>query len=152
MLFNVDFPTSRRNQMQESGLFRQFIGTILRVSQDGQHDTLIRRWGVQSHTGTSHDDHSPQCLVACDDVISRADGTVGRPSAEFPDNQASLPVAAVFFLPKSSVLSPLALDIVAQTARRANSGSIVVIRANHDHEAGGTARRRVFGAMLCAMS
>ena len=41
---------------------------------------------------------------------------------ELPDNKALLPVEAVFFLPKSSALSPLALDIVAQTARRA-SGS-----------------------------
>jgi hypothetical protein len=57
---------------------------------------------------------------------------------ELPDNQALLPVAGVFFLPKSSTLSPLALDIVAQTARRADSGSIVIIRASHDHEAGET--------------
>ena len=63
---------------------------------------------------------------------------------EFLDNQALLPVAAVFFLPKSSVLSPLALDIVAQTARRADFGSIVVIRANHDNEAGETAQTAVF--------
>ena len=56
---------------------------------------------------------------------------------ELQDDQALLPVAAVFFLPKSSTLSPLALDIVAQTARRAESGSIVIIRASHDHEAGG---------------
>jgi hypothetical protein len=63
---------------------------------------------------------------------------------EFLDNQALLPVAAVFFLPKSSVLSPLALDIVAQTARRADSRSIVIIRANHDDEAGETAQTAVF--------
>ncbi len=63
---------------------------------------------------------------------------------ELPDNQALLPVAAVFFLPKSSALSPLALDIVAHTARRADSGSIVIIRASHDHEAGETAQTAVF--------
>ncbi len=63
---------------------------------------------------------------------------------ELPDNQALLPVAAVFLLPKSSALSPLALDIVAQTARRADSGSIVIIRASHDHEAGETAKTAVF--------
>jgi hypothetical protein len=62
---------------------------------------------------------------------------------EAPDNQASLPIAAVFFLPKSSALSPLALDIVAQAARRADSGTIVIIRANHDHEAGETAQTAV---------
>ena len=32
------------------------------------------------------------------------------------------------------------MDIVAQTARRADSRSIVIIRANHDHEAGETAQ------------
>ena len=55
-----------------------------------------------------------------------------------PDNQALLPVAAVFFLPKSSVLSPLAMDIVAQAAHRVDSGTIVIIRADHDREAGET--------------
>jgi outer membrane protein OmpA-like peptidoglycan-associated protein len=64
----------------------------------------------------------------------------GTVEQELPDSQALLPVAAVFFLPKSSALSPLALDIVAQTARRADSRSIVIIRANHDHEAGETAQ------------
>ena len=59
---------------------------------------------------------------------------------ELPDNQVLLPVAAVFFLPKSSALSPLARDIVAQTARRADPGSIVIIRANHDQEAGETSQ------------
>ncbi len=63
---------------------------------------------------------------------------------ELPDNQALLPVAGVFFLPKSSTLSPLARDIVAQTARRADSGSTVIIRASHDHEAGETAQTAVF--------
>jgi hypothetical protein len=59
---------------------------------------------------------------------------------EPPDNQALLPVAAVFFLPKSSALSPLALDIVAQAARQADSGTIVIIQANHDREVGETAQ------------
>jgi len=65
---------------------------------------------------------------------------------EPPDNQALLPIAAVFFLPKSSALSPLAVDIVAQTARRADPGSIVIIRANHDHEAGETSQTAAFRA------
>jgi hypothetical protein len=59
---------------------------------------------------------------------------------ELPDSQALLPVAAVFFLPKSSALSPLALDIVAQAARQAASGGIVIIGANHDRQAGETAQ------------
>jgi hypothetical protein len=69
---------------------------------------------------------------------------------ESPSNQALLPVTAVFFLPKSSALSPLALKIVAQAARQAqaashaDSGTIVVIRANHDHEAGETAQTALF--------
>jgi hypothetical protein len=63
---------------------------------------------------------------------------------ELQDDQALLPVAAVFFLPKSSTLSPLALDIVAQTARRADSGTIVIIRASHDHESGETAQTALF--------
>jgi hypothetical protein len=57
------------------------------------------------------------------------------------DNQALLPV---FFLPKSSTLSPLALDVVVQAARRADSGTIVIIRASHDHEAGETAQTARF--------
>ena len=57
------------------------------------------------------------------------------------DNQALLPV---FFLPKSSALSPLALDVVVQAARRADSGTIVIIRASHDHEAGETAQTALF--------
>ena len=43
-------------------------------------------------------------------------------------------------IPRSSALSPLALDIVAQAARRADSATIVLIRANHDREAGETAQ------------
>jgi hypothetical protein len=52
--------------------------------------------------------------------------------------------AAVFFLPKSSALSPLALDVVAQAARRVDSGTIVIIRASYDHEAGETAQTALF--------
>jgi len=59
------------------------------------------------------------------------------------DNPALLP-DAVFFLPKSSALSPLALDVVVQAARRADSGTIVIIRASHDHEAGETAQTALF--------
>jgi hypothetical protein len=79
--------------------------------------------------------------AAPSDVPTAQPATVEQ---ELPDNQALLPVAPVFFLPKSSTLSPLALDIVAQTTRRADSGSIVIIRASHDHEAGETAQTAVF--------
>ena len=57
-----------------------------------------------------------------------------------PDEQALLPNAAVFFLPKSSALSPLAIDVVAQAARKTRPGAIVIIRANHDQGAGETAQ------------
>lgn len=74
-----------------------------------------------------------------------------RPTAELVtavqeslDNEALLPDAQVFFLPKSSALSPAALDIVAQAAHRAGSGTIVVIRAFYDHEAGETAQTAHF--------
>ena len=52
--------------------------------------------------------------------------------------EASLPDAVVFFVPKSSVLSPLAADVVARAARHAGSGTIVLIQASSDHEAGET--------------
>lgn len=54
------------------------------------------------------------------------------------DEYARLPNAAVFFLPKSSALSPVAADIVARAARNAGSGTIVMIQASSDHEAGET--------------
>jgi hypothetical protein len=60
------------------------------------------------------------------------------------DNEALLPDAAVFFLPKSSALSPLALDVVSQAAHHAESGTIVVIRADYDHGAGETAQTALF--------
>jgi hypothetical protein len=44
----------------------------------------------------------------------------------------------VFFLPNSSVLSPLADDIIARAARTAGSGTIVLVQASSDHEAGET--------------
>lgn len=56
------------------------------------------------------------------------------------DEQARLPEAVVFFLPKSSVLSPLAADVVATAARHVGSGTIVLIQASSDHEAGETTR------------
>ena len=55
------------------------------------------------------------------------------------DEQAKLPDAVVFFLPKSSALSPLAADIVAIAARNAGSNTIV-IQASSDREAGETAQ------------
>jgi hypothetical protein len=54
------------------------------------------------------------------------------------DEQAALPNAAVFFLPKSSVLSPLAAEIIDRAARQAGSGTIVLVQASSDHEAGET--------------
>ena len=74
-----------------------------------------------------------------------------RPTAELVtivqeslDNEALLPDAQVFFLPRSSVLSPAALDVVAQAAHHADSGTIVVIRAFYDQEAGETAKTAHF--------
>jgi hypothetical protein len=54
------------------------------------------------------------------------------------DEQARFPDAGVFFLPKSSVLSPLAADVIARVARHAGSGTIVLIQASSDHQAGET--------------
>jgi hypothetical protein len=54
------------------------------------------------------------------------------------EEQASLPNAAVFFLSESSALSALAMDIVAQAASKAGSGTIVIIRANYDQGGGET--------------
>jgi outer membrane protein OmpA-like peptidoglycan-associated protein len=56
------------------------------------------------------------------------------------DEQAKLPNAVVFFLLKSSVLSPVAADIVAIAARNAGSGTIVTLQASSDREAGETAQ------------
>jgi hypothetical protein len=52
--------------------------------------------------------------------------------------EEQLPKTAVFFLPKSSALSPIAADIVAKAARGAGSGTIVVLQANSDNAAGET--------------
>ena len=54
------------------------------------------------------------------------------------DERAGVPKAAVFFLPRSSELSPLAADVVARAARNAGSGTIVIIQASSDNEAGET--------------
>jgi hypothetical protein len=74
-----------------------------------------------------------------------------RPTAELVtgvqeplDKQALLPDAQVFFLPGSSALSPVAQDVVAQAAHHVGSGTIVVIRAFYDHEAGETAETAYF--------
>jgi outer membrane protein OmpA-like peptidoglycan-associated protein len=56
------------------------------------------------------------------------------------DEQAKFPNAVVFFLPKSSVLSPVAADIVAIAARNAGSDTIVMLQASSDREAGETAQ------------
>jgi hypothetical protein len=57
------------------------------------------------------------------------------------DEQAKLPNAVVFFLPKSSVLSPVAADIVAIAARNAaGSGTIITLQPSSDREAGETAQ------------
>jgi hypothetical protein len=59
------------------------------------------------------------------------------------DEQARLPSAAVFFLPGSSVLSPVAADNVARAARNAGSGTICVVQASRDNEAGETSQAAV---------
>ena len=59
------------------------------------------------------------------------------------DEQAKLPNAAVFFLPGSSALSPVAADIVASAARNAGAGTIVVIQPSSDNEAGETPQTAV---------
>lgn len=59
------------------------------------------------------------------------------------DAQAGFPNAAVFFLPKSSVISPLAADIIDRAARHASSGAIVLLQASSDHEAGETTQTAV---------
>ena len=56
------------------------------------------------------------------------------------DKPAGSPKAAVFFLPRSSELSPVAADVVARAARNAGSGTIVIIQASRDNEAGETPR------------
>jgi hypothetical protein len=54
------------------------------------------------------------------------------------NEQATLPSAAAFFLPGSSTLSPVAADIIARAARNVGSGTICVVQASSDHEAGET--------------
>jgi hypothetical protein len=54
------------------------------------------------------------------------------------DGQARLPSAAAFFLPGSSALSPMAADTVARAAGNAGSGTICVVQASSDNEAGET--------------
>jgi hypothetical protein len=59
------------------------------------------------------------------------------------DEQARSLSAAVFFLPGSSALSPVAADIVARAARNAGSGTICVVQASSDNEAGETPQTAV---------
>jgi hypothetical protein len=59
------------------------------------------------------------------------------------DEQARLPNAAVFFLPGSSALSPVAADIVARAARNAGSGTIFVVQTSSNNEAGETPQTAV---------
>ena len=56
------------------------------------------------------------------------------------NEQAKLPNAVVFFLPKSSILSPLGAHIVAIAARNADAGATVMLQASSDREAGETAQ------------
>ncbi len=72
-------------------------------------------------------------------VASPSDPTTAQPTTialEPLDEQAVLPKAAVFFLPRSSELSPVAADVIARAARNAGSGTIVIIQASSDNEAG----------------
>ena len=74
-------------------------------------------------------------------VASPSDPTTAQPTTialEPLDEQAGLLKAAVFFLPRSSELSPVAADVVAGAARNAVSGTIVIIQASSDNEAGET--------------
>jgi outer membrane protein OmpA-like peptidoglycan-associated protein len=50
--------------------------------------------------------------------------------------QDRLPNAAVFFLPKSSLISPVAGDTIDRAAQRVGSGAVVLVQASSDHEAG----------------
>ena len=59
------------------------------------------------------------------------------------DEQARLPNAAVFFLPGSSALSPVAADIVARAVRNAGSGTIFVVQTSSNNEAGETPQTAV---------
>lgn len=56
------------------------------------------------------------------------------------DEQAKLPNAVVFFLPNSSGLSPVAANIITIAARNAGSGTIFMLQASSDREAGETAQ------------
>jgi hypothetical protein len=60
--------------------------------------------------------------------------------------QALLPNAPVFFLPKSSALSSLAMDVVTRAARKVAPGTIAIVRANYDQEAGETAETALLRA------
>ena len=74
-------------------------------------------------------------------VVSPSDPTTAQLMTivlEPLDEKAGLPKAAVFFLPRSSELSPVAADVVARTARNAGSGTIVIIQTSSDNEAGET--------------
>jgi len=79
-------------------------------------------------------------LVASGCAISGINGAAGDRRARIP-GQPSIVASCSCLLPSQELgASPLALDIVAQTARRADPGSIVIIRANHDQEAGETSQ------------
>jgi outer membrane protein OmpA-like peptidoglycan-associated protein len=54
------------------------------------------------------------------------------------DEETRFPDAGVFFVPKSSVLSPLAADVVARAARHAGPEAVVLVRASSDLAAGET--------------
>ena len=69
-----------------------------------------------------------------------------------PDNRALLPVAAVFLLPKRSALSPLALDIVAQTARRTDLRQSLLSGPTMTEKLARQLRQRFCGAMQFAMN
>lgn len=75
---------------------------------------------------------SAMLLAAALPLVPTAQLALQEPS----DGQELLPNAAVFFLPESSALSPLAKDIVADAARKWGVGSIVVIHASDDQKAG----------------
>jgi hypothetical protein len=62
---------------------------------------------------------------------------------EASDEQARFSHAVVFFLPKSSVLSHRAADVVAGAAQHVGHGTIVLVQASSDHEADETTQTAV---------
>jgi hypothetical protein len=142
VLFNLNLPTSGRNQMRGIQTISAHHHNHLAAYRETDSTT---DWSVADAGRTAMLKIPMTTMLLSASLLAGAPSLVpmAQPAAveqELPDSQALLPVAAVFFLPKSSALSALALDIVAQAAHQADAGAIVLIRANHDREAGETAQ------------